>query len=165
MLTTSIKILQTLADFAALNAGNTSALFAIAFENSKSITDDVAAGTQLNYDLIAALPKNYYSPQANVASTFKQALKRFQTPVDYATQFPGDASAVIEVCKQNNISITDDVAPGTILIYQQKDKKTATYFLKKGFDVTTGDSIVIIQRPEGIGYWYIESPEPIFTVS
>lgn len=165
MLTTSIKILQTLADFAALNAGNTSALFAIAIANGKSITDDVAPGTKLNYDLIAALPKNYYSAQANVTSTLKQALKRFQTPVDYATQFPGDASAVIDVCVRNNISITDDVAPGTILQYQLKDKKTAAYFFKKGIDVTTGNSIVLIIKPEGIGYWYIENPSPIFTVS
>jgi hypothetical protein len=88
------------------------------------------------------------------------AIKRFQTPLDFATQFGGNADMVIDLCLQNKIGITDDVTPGTILSYTEEDAKTAAYFRKKSFDIITDDNIEGNSDLEGIGYWNVETPEP-----
>ena len=66
-------------------------------------------------------------------------------------QFAGSAEAALQVALANNRSITEDIEPGTQLIYEQAKKEVPLYFSNRPIDIITDTS----GRKTGISVWGI----------
>jgi hypothetical protein len=98
----------------------------------------------------------------NLNARYNQAL------IDIALQGTGDVTRVIEVAQLNGLSITDDLTAGDELItpVASVDKqRTQVFFNASPNYPASGGSNLFIDDEGGIGGWYIDEPEPIFTVT
>lgn len=76
-------------------------------------------------------------------------IKRHQTLLDFATQKQGSAEGLVQMALNNELSVTDDVAGGTVL--QTSDAiDTNTAAQLANIDIATKDNA---PQNEGIGYW------------
>jgi hypothetical protein len=82
-----------------------------------------------------------------------QQIKQRQTVVDYAVQNSGTMESLFEVAILNGVSITEDIAPGTIMLAPVVEKKTVEFYNKNAVDITTSQTNEA--SPGGIGYMQI----------
>ncbi|BBQ08151.1 hypothetical protein JUNP353_2722 [Elizabethkingia anophelis] len=81
-----------------------------------------------------------------------------QSLLDIAIQATGKAENAILIAVANNISITDDLEPGTELIIPDvpMDLDVIAYYRAKNIQPATAIKTEEINYPEGINYWEIE---------
>lgn len=81
-----------------------------------------------------------------------------QSLLDVAIQATGKAENAILIAVANNISITDDLEPGTELIIPDvpMDLDVIAYYRAKNIQPATALKTEEINYPEGINYWEIE---------
>ncbi len=83
-----------------------------------------------------------------------------QSLFDVVLQCTGSIESVLEVAKENNISITDDLVPGTELVIPDSvkiDEDILNYYKAKRIQPATAltEEMQIEEQPQGIGYWAI----------
>lgn len=83
----------------------------------------------------------------------KATVKAGQNLGDIAVQYCGDHQAIFELARLNNLSVTDDVAAGSVLILPDVVEKRVRRVYVDGNYYPATDSENI---NEGIGYWGIE---------
>ena len=81
-----------------------------------------------------------------------------QSLLDIAIQATGKAENAIFIAIANNISITDDLEPGSELIIPEvsEDLDVKSYYRAKNVHPATAIRDKDINYPEGINYWEIE---------
>lgn len=84
-----------------------------------------------------------------------------QTVIDVAMQEAGSAEAAFEIAMQNDLSITDDLVAGTVLVNNAIVNETvvielAAENIKPASDISIIDINNIIASGEGIGWMQIE---------
>ncbi|MCT3661038.1 hypothetical protein [Elizabethkingia anophelis] len=81
-----------------------------------------------------------------------------QSLLDIAIKTTGQAENAILIAIANNISITDNLQPGTSLIIPEitGDYEVKNYFDSRKLNPATAVKDNDINYPEGIGYWEIE---------
>ncbi len=81
-----------------------------------------------------------------------------QSLLDIAIQATGKAENAIFIAVANNISITDDLEPGSELIIPEvpMDLDVIAYYKAKDIQPATAIKTEDINYPEGINYWEIE---------
>jgi hypothetical protein len=79
-----------------------------------------------------------------------------QCSLDISLQYGGHIEAAVSLALKNNISITDDLPPGSLLqnpnIY---DKQIVSYFDRYKVVVATNTDETLFRKKKGIGYWKI----------
>lgn len=77
--------------------------------------------------------------------------------MDVAIQYGGDTRAIVDLALLNNISATDEIAPGSKLIVPDVALNTqvVNYLARKNKVPATNMDFTIHQKLEGIGYWRI----------
>lgn len=84
-------------------------------------------------------------------------IKKHQTLIDFTIQHTGSAEALFTVALANGKNITDDIAPGTLLIATDTVDTTVIKFFKNSIndvitrDYTPGNS----NLDSGIGFWAV----------
>lgn len=146
---------ETLLDFVVKSAGSVAGLFDVALLNGNSITDDIAAGTQLKTLPVQLVPGVAFIPPA-VVQPRRLELKKHQSLADYSTQYAGSVEAWFALAQLNGLRITDEVADGTVLAVDVLNQKTVDYFIQKGVDVVSAKKASEI-KPGGIGYMQIQN--------
>lgn len=91
-------------------------------------------------------------------STMAATVLHNQSLLDIAIQATGKAENAILIAVANNISITDDLEPGTELIIPDvpMDLDVIAYYRAKNIQPATAIKTEEINYPEGINYWEIE---------
>ncbi|OBS13385.1 hypothetical protein ATE49_13150 [Elizabethkingia miricola] len=81
-----------------------------------------------------------------------------QSLLDIAIKATGKAENAIFIAIANNISITDDLEPGSELIIPEMewDADVKNYYAAKKLEPATAIRDKDINYPEGINYWEIE---------
>lgn len=82
-------------------------------------------------------------------------IKRFQTVVDYTVQNSGTLESLFEVAESNGVGITEDVAPGTVMLAPETETKVTSFYDAKALDITTHATDA--EALGGIGYMQIGS--------
>lgn len=141
----------TLADFAIQQHGSIEAWFDIALLNDVELTEDIAPGVTLKKARTAYLPlqivvKDY------VPKSIEAHINKHQTLLDFSTQVGGSIEAWFEISALNNLSPTEDVAPGTGLQSIITNSKNAAFFIHK--QITSFVDYLATQHG-GIGYMQI----------
>lgn len=139
-------------DFTLREKGTIEALFDVALLNGVGITSEVAPGTDV------ALPEKTYElrtplEEAKEPEYVAAAIKERQTVVDYTCQNSGTLEALFELAELNGISITQDLAPGTLLKARPVERKTVRFYALSVLDIVTDKTIE--PMPGGIGYMQI----------
>ncbi len=93
-----------------------------------------------------------------------------QTLFDIALQAYGRAEAAYDIALANDLVLSDTPAPGTILMLpnvERTDKAVVDYYALNGITPATAASQEEVDNlnPEGIAYWYIKEPVPVFVVN
>lgn len=84
----------------------------------------------------------------------KKEIKTRQTVIDFTVQNCGTMDALFDVALLNGISLTDPVAPGTILLAPVEELTVISFYQKnRELDITTDDRI--LPMPGGIGFMQI----------
>lgn len=83
-----------------------------------------------------------------------------QNLLDIALQASGTIESVFEIALQNNISITDEISPGTTLHIPDnlvKNKDVLNYYTQQSILPATGSNAenLGVEILEGIDYWAI----------
>lgn len=78
-----------------------------------------------------------------------------QSLLDIAVQHGGHADAAISIALANDISVTDDIMPGTQLIIPQIINPQMVAFFNRYKIVPATNDTAISRRKRGIGYWAI----------
>lgn len=84
-----------------------------------------------------------------------------QTLLDIAIRHCGTVEAVVDIAILNNISITDDLIPGQIILIPDKDygnQEVINYFNANKIDPATAltdEHIELTEGNSGIGFWEI----------
>lgn len=149
-----IKKHETLLDFIAANAGSVEGLFVMANLNGIGISDEPVPGTSLEIEKQAFTIASY---NVVIPELVKNVLKKYQTTLDFSTQYFGTAEALFLMANLNGIAITDEPAPGTQLVTETVDLKVVTAYRLNGLDITTAinyDPSIIYG---GIGYMQIQN--------
>lgn len=73
---------------------------------------------------------------------------------DVVVRYAGSLEVLIDVAFDNDLSITDDLLPGTDVIIETVDKRVVNYLERNAAQPATA----LINKPkgEGVGYWAIE---------
>lgn len=84
-------------------------------------------------------------------------IKKHQTLIDFTIQYTGSAEALFAVAIANGKNITDDIAPGTLMIATDAVETTVVRFFKNSVnDVITKDYTPGLSNLDsGIGFWAI----------
>lgn len=78
-----------------------------------------------------------------------------QSLVDVAIQWSGSAQAVFDLAVLNNVSITDQLSAGDMLLKAlPHNQRIADYYKTKG--LTPSTDIVFSKQPEGMEHWALE---------
>jgi hypothetical protein len=79
-----------------------------------------------------------------------------QNMMDIAIQHCGDARSLFDLAVLNDLSATDEVAPGTDLkIPTPAQPGIVAYFQNGGYVPATNNDANIFSNKEGIGFWII----------
>ncbi len=79
-----------------------------------------------------------------------------QCSLDIALQYGGHAEAAVSLALKNNISITDELPPGSVLQNPDViDKQVVAYFDRYKFVPATNTDESLFRKKKGIGYWKI----------
>ncbi len=140
-------------DFALQQHGSVAALFAICMANNASITDELIPGTtwQLaegEFENIEVAITKYTPPTAGLQ------LKNRQNLSDFVTQQTGDIAGLFTTAKMNGLSITQEVAEGTILSVFAMNSKVINYLKDMSVDIVSAQKASLLQ-PGGIGFMQI----------
>jgi len=94
-----------------------------------------------------------------------------QTLFDIALEVWGRAELAYNLAEANDLVLSDEVAANTVLLIPTVDAKTdravvSAYELNSITPATSASQEEIDElNPEGIAYWYIKAPVPVFVVS
>ena len=139
-----------------LKAYNTvEALFDTALLNGIGITDEVAQDVAIifsakDYQIVAIEIKN----AAALGIVGQQMILKHQKPTDFVTQFAGTREALFEVSLLNGKGITDEIAAGSLLKVNVKNRDVVNFYkAQSATDITT----LVQDQPGGIGYMQIGS--------
>lgn len=94
-----------------------------------------------------------------------------QTLFDVALTCFGRAEAAVDIAILNNLTLSDTLQAGTTLNLPDSVPRTDqavvdAYALNNINPATAPDAETEQQlNPEGIGYWFVETPSPFFQVS
>lgn len=86
-----------------------------------------------------------------------------QTLLDVAIRHCGTVEAIVEIAILNNISITDDLAPGQLIQIPVKDygnQEVVNYFTLNKVEPATAltqEHVALTEGNSGIGFWIIEN--------
>jgi hypothetical protein len=134
----TIKKHETLFDFVLANAGTIEAMFDVALANGLSITDTTTTpGATLAVDTSKEYSDDVLVIEAYKPEAPEKELKNRQTPFDFITQHTGSFESIIEMALLNRISITEDVAPGTMLFAKPVKGEVVDYFDIRNLDINT----------------------------
>ena len=76
-----------------------------------------------------------------------------QAVIDIAVQHAGSAQAIVDVCVDNNISATDNIANGQQLLISKTRNKNVVNYLKSENIKPASDAA---ETPAGIGVWALD---------
>ncbi len=82
-----------------------------------------------------------------------------QSTLDLASETNGDVRAVVKICLENNLSITDILEPGSSFeeITTEFDNETVkNYYFSKNKQLATSEPLSEA-KPCGVDYWIIGS--------
>lgn len=144
---------STLVDVVVQQNNTVEAWFELAQLNGVSITDEVAAGSQLQVSDVQ-LPVREIVFAAPAVRPTQQLLLQQQTLADYTTQFAGSIEAWFELAQLNEVSITADLQPGLALQAPVLDRQVVRFFNNSIFDVVSLLPTRVV-RPGGIGFMQI----------
>jgi hypothetical protein len=151
-----IKRHENLADFVSSYLGTMNALFDVANKNGASITDDHTGGEELAlvpFSMLPVVPAVYVAPYLPL--TRAVVLKKHQNNTDFVCQHFGTVEALFALAALNNISITEQPEPGTLLNAKTVNEKTVAYFIKSQDDIVSDSAISVDGLPPlfgGIGF-------------
>ena len=72
--------------------------------------------------------------------TYKYTIKRGQNLIDVSIQHYGSAEAIVELCRDNNLNIGQEINPGTELLINEThvvDKRLVAYYKSNEIIVTS----------------------------
>jgi LysM repeat protein len=156
----SVQPNQTIYDVAINQFGHIMGLFDVCKANGLSYSSIIDAGTELQISSLQQLPEGEvkYSQPQRTAPVFG-LVEPGQNIYDMAVVLFGSVEGVFDICRNNNVSFSGIIAPGTTLVVNGtvRDRNIRNYFapLRKP---ATGQQPVIDNIPqyEGIDYWAIE---------
>lgn len=143
----------TQADIAVQKFGTVAALFDAALLNNAGITDDLEPGSSWVLPNAVYEPVNISIPAPATQPVLFEMLKH-QELTDFTTQRCGTLSSLFEVAQLNGLSITDDVAPGTMLKQNVAEPAVVRFFTNKRIDIVNLPKPKDV-KPGGIGYMQI----------
>lgn len=88
-----------------------------------------------------------------IDTILSKKIKERQTVIDFACQHAGTLEALFDVAVLNGVSITQNVAPGTMLLTPVEDLKTVAFYNNNVVDIVTNQNAQPV--PGGIGYMQI----------
>jgi hypothetical protein len=152
---------QNILDLAIQYYGHVQGLVHLCRDNDLELSAEPAAGTELNVDKtvdLSDLQKATVKPiqDAQVPEVIPEP---GQNLFDLAIQQFGSVSGIVDLAKNNNMSLSAIVLPGQVLNAkgEKKNKLIVNYFKSNSRPATGNEPIVDGETPlEGIGYWAIE---------
>lgn len=90
-----------------------------------------------------------------------------QNTLDVSMQKYGTVKSVIELAFANDISLTDEVDPGSVLLTPESvytDTDVVNFFARSSVKPATSEPFEVTTDNKGIGYMTIESSEKPFEV-
>ena len=94
-----------------------------------------------------------------------------QTLFDIALEVWGRAELAYDLAAENDLTLSDEVPAGLVLriptVEGKTDRGVVSAYELNGITPATAASAQEIEdlNPEGISYWYIKAPVPVFVVS
>ena len=94
-----------------------------------------------------------------------------QTLFDIALEAWGRAELAYDLAEANGLSLSDEVEAGRVLVVPTVEGKTdsgvSSAYELNGITPATAASLEEKEElnPEGISYWYVKAPAPVFVVS